>query len=664
VQQPGAGEQAPPPGEGNPRLVEAERRLVKAQAVAHVGSFERDLDSDRAVWSDELYRITGLSPDQFDGTMAALFARCHPDDLEFLQRRYALAMSRPGPVEYDYRFVRPDGVVRVLHVQMEMFGPEAGRGRHLVGACQDVTEQRAAAQRLEGALSLLEATLNSTTDGLLVVDLAGRIVRYNARFVAIWHLPEAIIAARDDERALAFVLDQIVDPVAFSAGTQALYAAPERESYDEVRLRDGRILERYSQPERIDGKPAGRVWSFRDVTARRRAEESRDRLLESERAARKAAQVAERRASLLSEASRILTSLDHESALASLADLLTQSFADCCTVDMIAADGSVRRIARAPDGAPGAEPALWLPDPATTVEEEADRAVLGAPLAIKGRLLGAMRFTRDRTRGFGSADLALAEDVASRAALAIEIARLYRRTDEALRARDEFLSVASHELRTPLATLQATTERLLAHAPGAPLPASSPLAPPLRSIGRQVARLSRLVNGVLDAIAVTTTGIDLALAEEDLSAIAATVVERLRGDASRAAAGVMLKTPGPVTGRWDAQRLDQVVSALLTNAVRFGAGKPITVTVEQRGDFARLSVEDLGVGIAPDRLPRLFDRFERAGARRDYGGLGLGLYVAQAIVARHGGSIHVESRPGEGSTFVLSLPLQGPRVTP
>ncbi len=408
----------------------------------------------------------------------------------------------------------------------------------------------------------------------------------------------------------------------------------------------------------------GRVWSFRDVTARRRAEQARDRLLESERASRKAAQAAAQRASLLSEASRILTSLDHESALASLAELLTQWFADCCTVDLVSAEGAAIRVAVAPSIPQCCALPLLPLQRGTTVGEELEQAVLGVPLAITGRLVGGMRFTRPRSRGFGAADLALAEDVASRAALAIEIARLYRRTDEALRARDEFLSVASHELRTPLATLQATTFRLLTQAAGAGLSPDSPLAPSLRVIERQVARLARLVNGVLDAIAVTTTGIDLLLADEDLSAITAAAVERLRRDASRAAAGLQLTAKEPVIGRWDGQRIEQVVVALLSNAARYAAGKPIHVTVERRGDLARLTVEDAGVGIPPERLPRLFDRFDRAGARRDYGGLGLGLYVARAIVARHGGTIHASSRPGEGSTFVVELPLEGPRGVP
>ncbi len=272
----GSGAEAEPEGDPRARLVEAERRLVKAQAVAHVGSFERDLERDEGVWSDELYRICGLRPDQFDGTMAALLSHCHPDDRDIVRGCYALVASRPGPVEYDYRWVRPDGAVRVLHVQMEMFGPEAGRGRHVVGACHDATEQRAADHRLVSALSLLESTLDSTQDGILVVDLAGHIVKYNARFVAIWHIPDEIIASGDDERALAFVLDQLVDPASFATGIRALYADPERESHDEIDLKDGRVLERYSQPERVDGRPAGRVWSFRDVTARRRAERARD----------------------------------------------------------------------------------------------------------------------------------------------------------------------------------------------------------------------------------------------------------------------------------------------------------------------------------------------------------------------------------------------------
>jgi signal transduction histidine kinase/PAS domain-containing protein len=638
------------------RLVEAERRLRVAQAVAHVGSWERDLDRDHAAWSDETYRLYGVSSRDFDGSLAAQLARCHPDDAERLKQAYALVTSRPGPLELDFRIVRPDGAVRMLHTRMEMLGP----GRRVVGASQDVTDERAGQARLTSALSLLEATLDSTADGVLVVDnVTRRIVRHNAKFASLWRIPGEILRACDDAIALAWVRDQVADPEAFAAKVDEMYQHPERESYDEILLKDGRILERYSQAQRVDGAAVGRVWCFRDVTDRRRADGARDRLLSAECAARRAAQEVAARASLLADASRILTSLDHESALRALAGRMVESFADCCAVDLLEPDGSARRVAAAPDAARAERLPCGAPEGATAVAEQDEHAVLGVPLAVTGRLLGAMRYARPRARGFGAADLALAEDVAGRAALAIEIARAYRRTAEALRARDEFLSVSSHELRAPLATLQATADVLLAGAHGEIAPTSA-LARPLRSLGRQVHRLSRLANQILDAIALTTQGIDLDVVPADLASIAGNVVARLAAESGPAARRVELSAPRPVPGSWDRPRLEQLVEELLSNALRFGRDGPVQVMVDRLGDTALLTVRDHGVGIAPDRLPTLFQRFDRGGRSASVGGLGLGLYVARAVVELHGGSIRVESRLGEGTTFIVELPASRP----
>jgi signal transduction histidine kinase len=168
-----------------------------------------------------------------------------------------------------------------------------------------------------------------------------------------------------------------------------------------------------------------------------------------------------------------------------------------------------------------------------------------------------------------------------------------------------------------------------------------------------------VVGGLLDA-SLPDKCPALHLAETDLSAIAAAVLRRVQADTGPRGKALALEAPGPVVGCWDALRLDQVVATLVSNAVRYGEGKPVRVTVEHEGARARLTVRDEGIGIAPERLPALFARFERAGAPRTYGGLGLGLYVAHAIVRQHGGTMRVQSRPGDGSTFVVELPLAGP----
>ncbi|HZL20749.1 MAG TPA: hybrid sensor histidine kinase/response regulator [Polyangia bacterium] len=235
-----------------------------------------------------------------------------------------------------------------------------------------------------------------------------------------------------------------------------------------------------------------------------------------------------------------------------------------------------------------------------------------------------------------------------RALLLTELAR-------ALQVRDEFLVLASHELRTPLAALRLHLESVR----------RSNLGPQEvdEKLGRadaQIDRIARLVGDMI-AVAKLQPSERLSLAEEDLVSIVRGVVKRF-SEEHRTSDLVVNPTPERLLGRWDRLKLEDVLDRLLANAIKYGPGQPVEIRVERRRTGARISVTDQGIGIAPADQARIFERFGRAGPVRNYGGLGLGLWIARAVIEAHGGTLMVSSELGQGATFAIDLPI-GPETS-
>lgn len=274
------------------------------------------------------------------------------------------------------------------------------------------------------------------------------------------------------------------------------------------------------------------------------------------------------------------------------------------------------------------------------------------PLRGRAGILGVLTLvsTREGHR-FGASDLVLAEELAARAGLAVDNARLHREAQDAIHFRDEFLSIASHELNTPLTPLklQLGTLRRHTHTP-------EKTAAKLEIAERQVDRLTNLVRQLLDVSRITAGRLELEREHFDLRAVVQDVTARLEEQLARSGARVAI-TPGPpVLGFWDRLRMDQIATNLVSNAVKYGDGKPVEVEVSTRAGIARLAVSDHGIGIAADHQARIFGRFERAVSSRNFGGFGLGLWIVRQIVEASGGTIAVASTPGLGSTFTVELP--------
>jgi signal transduction histidine kinase len=226
---------------------------------------------------------------------------------------------------------------------------------------------------------------------------------------------------------------------------------------------------------------------------------------------------------------------------------------------------------------------------------------------------------------------------------------------EAVRARDEFLSIASHELKTPLTSLQLQLESLAGKLKASPS-LSTTFLTKMQIILRQSHRLAELIDELLDISRITSRRLDLQLEEVDLAALVREVAARAEEGLSQAGSRLELDVEGPVWGSWDKQRLHQVVDNLVSNAIKYGAGKPIAISLKANSGTAVLKVRDQGIGIAPEDQARIFQRFVRAVSPHHYGGFGLGLWIARQIVERLGGGIEVTSRPNEGSTFTVALP--------
>ncbi len=227
----------------------------------------------------------------------------------------------------------------------------------------------------------------------------------------------------------------------------------------------------------------------------------------------------------------------------------------------------------------------------------------------------------------------------------------------AVRARDDFLSVASHELKTPLTALLLRVQRLERTVRQQEASGREPLLGELEAVRRQAAKLDRLAEDLLDVTRMASGPPSLKPSPLDLAALVRETVARSREEAERVGCAVSCSGPEALVGLWDGLRLEQVVTNLLSNALKYGAGKPVTVVLERRGEAALLTVKDEGVGIAPEAQGRIFNRFERAASARNYPGLGLGLWIVREIVCAMGGTIRVESAPERGSRFEVELPV-------
>ncbi|MBV8715408.1 MAG: PAS domain S-box protein, partial [Chloroflexi bacterium] len=570
-----------------------------------------------------------------------------------------------------------------------------------------LTQRDQAEAALRESEARFRATFASAPFGIAVADMQGRILSANPAL-------QTILGWTEDEMRGRLILAELAHPEDAQAGFEAFVdlAAGRTERYEiEQRFftRDGRTIWvqlAMALVRDVDGNPQFAIGMGIDITERKRAEAERLQLLR-EQAARAEAEAAQERLGFLAEASaQLASSLDYSTTLQQVAQAVVPRMADWVTLNLLNASGELRQVASGHTNAARERLANYMrdlyprrdeptspvmqvlrtgasrlitqvtPDTLRAISQDdehlrlwqslAPRSVIIVPLTGHRGVLGTLSLitTSDSERRYTPVDVALAEDLARRAALAVENAQLYaeaqaaiQTAEAAVRAREEFLSVAAHELKTPVTSLRGFAQLTLRALEQDREIDRDRLHHALTVVNQQSDKLRRLVAQLLDVSRIQSGRLQLELEPVDLSSLVREVATSMRHQSQQHELRVSI--PGEQPVRIDPLRLEQVLTNLVDNAIKYSPqGGPIDIDVSSLDpEHVRIAVRDRGPGIRPEHRAHIFERFYQAGAAAEHAaGMGLGLYISREIVELHGGTIEAEFPPDGGARFVITLP--------
>jgi PAS domain S-box-containing protein len=649
-----------------PDAVHVQSRLID---LSDEPIFAWRIDGGIALWNSGCERLYGYSRKEALGKVShRLLQTTQPVSLEEVFATLKAQGQWSGEVKHRTR----DGTEVVVESRQQLI--EAAGELLILETNRDITERR----RAEAARTMLASVIESSHDAIVSKDLRGVITSWN----------------RAAERMFGFTSSEVV-----GHSIRIIIPDDRQEEEDDVlrRIRLGEVVEVFDtirrrkdgslipislrvSPVRNDsGVLIGASKVARDISERKRA------------AARSA---------FLMEAGRLLAaSLDYEATLAAVMNLAVPAVADCAAVDVVNEDGGSQRVAIAhvdptkidlarriearcadpasaqrPDalarsGAPVLIPVV--PDDMFVSVASGDgeridlahalglRSYICVPLVAHGRTVGALTLvTAESRRQYADEDLQVALDVGYRVALAIDNAQAYKDAQAANRLKDEFLATLSHELRTPLNAILGYARLLRMN-----MMAPERQATALETVERNGAALAKIVEDVLDVSRIISGKVRLEIQTVDVTAVVRNAIETVApaADAKQIRVDSFINPDvGPIAG--DPDRLQQIMWNLMSNAVKFTpTDGTVQVRVERAASHVEIAVSDTGIGIKPEFMPHVFERFRQGdgATTRERGGLGLGLAIVRHLVELHGGTVGaVSDGEGRGTTFVVRLPIK------
>jgi PAS domain S-box-containing protein len=631
-----------------------EGHLKAAQRITQCGSWELDVSDPNNIqptyWSDETYRIMGYDPERVEPSAEGFFRLLPPEDAERINSHIATALRTHGSFELDHRIVRPDGDVRIVHLESEIHYDSDGKPTRLIGTTHDVTEQRESEAALRRSEERLRSALAAGQMLAWDIDFVSGAVSASDNMVKLFGLPSGTAI---DPRGPVAYLHPDDQPLVGNAIAQA--AADGRDvnvQFRVVRPSDQRTVWFEMRGTAIRDA-SGRITGLRglsiDVTERREKEEE---LRVSEARYRIHFEHAPEAISILDvDAGRVVDANGPAAELFGISreELLQRhpviDFSPSVQPDgRNSMDAAGQYIMRALAGeAPVFE---WMHQNVVGEKRPCEVRLVRVPATDRNIVRATLIDIRERKR---------LEQLRNRSA---ELELQNQRIQAASRLKSEFLANMSHELRTPLNAIIGFAQLLHDGRVDATSPQHREFLGDILSSGRH---LLQLINDILDLSKIEAGKLELRPANASISALVAEVCAVLRTTMASKRIDVSTAIDPATDSAWlDPARFKQVLYNYLSNALKFTPeGGHVSVRTQAAGeDWLRLEVEDTGVGIEPRDLGRLFRDFEQleSGSSKKHGGTGLGLALTRRLVEAQGGTVGVRSTVGQGSTFFAVIP--------